>query len=99
VWNVGYYQVNPPFVTSLNVWADDYIGWNTTQVDYYRKKLMPSSFPCSAKVPQSMYIATDGTSGSKINYANDSVGASIISATQVSTNRAGVSQTTTYVTH
>jgi hypothetical protein len=98
VWNVGYYQVDPPFVTSLNVWADDYIGWNTTQVDYYRKRLKLSSFPCSAQVPQSMYIATDGTSGSKTNYANDSVGASIISATQVSTNRAGVSQTTTYVT-
>lgn len=95
LWNVGYYPVNPPYVTSNNVWADDYIGWNTSQVTYYRTLLTPSSFPCGAQIPQAMYIAISGTSGSSTNYANGSVGSQIY-LNQVITTRAGVSQTSTY---
>lgn len=94
-WNVGYYPVNPPFVTSDNVWADDYIGWNTSQVTYYRTLLMPSSFPCAAQVPQAMHIAINGTSGSRTNYANGSVG-SQIHLTQVFVTRNGVSQSVNF---
>ena len=35
-WNIGYYG------GLENWWVDDYIGWNTTQVNYYRTVLMPS---------------------------------------------------------
>lgn len=86
VWNVGYYM------TLDNTWVDDYIGWNTAQVDYYRQRLTPSSFPCGAQIPQSMYIAISGTSGSRSNYKNHSVGGQIY-LDRVTVNRDGVSQT------
>jgi len=74
------------------VWADDYIGWNTTQVNYYRIHLTPSSFPCAAQVPQAMYIAESGTSGVTSNYANGSVMQQLYVDHVVST-RNGVGQT------
>jgi hypothetical protein len=94
-WNVGYYAVNPPYITSDNVWADDYIGWNTAQVNYYRTRLTPSSFPCEANVPQAMHIATNGTSGNKVNYANGQVGSKIF-LNKVVVSRHGVSQEVDY---
>jgi hypothetical protein len=91
-WNVGYYAVSPPFVTSLNTWVDDYIGWNTAQIDYIRAHGVA---PCGARVPQAMYILTVGTSGASENYANDTVGGDI-SAGRIDLYRAGVTQTVFY---
>ena len=87
-WNVGYYGINPPFITSVNEWADDYIGWNTSQVDYYRSH----SSNCGARIPQSMYITTQGLSGISQNYSNGSVGEDIY-PDHVTAIRNGVSQT------
>lgn len=61
-WNVGYYG------GLENWWVDDYIGWNTTQVNYYRTVLTPQSFPCGAQLPQAMVIAVDGSFGSTTQY-------------------------------
>jgi len=88
-WNVGYYS------TLDNYWVDDYIGWNTVQVDYYRNHLTPSSFPCDAQIPQIMKIATNGTSGSTTQYTSDTITA-IIDATTVTVSRAGVAALTSY---
>jgi hypothetical protein len=86
-WNVGYYL----FLD--NTWVDDYIGWNTAQVNYYRTHLQPSSFPCEAKVPQVMKIAVNGTSGATAAYKSHWVGAQIY-VDHVTVNRDGQSQTT-----
>jgi hypothetical protein len=94
-WNVGYYPANPPYIANDNVWADDYIGWNSTQVNYYRTLLQPTSFPCGAQVPQVMHIAINGTAGSRAVYANGSVGGQI-HLNQVVVFRHGVSQSVTY---
>jgi hypothetical protein len=95
LWSVGYYAVNPPYVTSDNVWVDDYIGWNTAQVDYYRDHLTPSSFPCGSYIPQAMNIAINGTSGNRTIYAYGSVGSQIYLDHVVAT-RNDVSQSKTY---
>jgi hypothetical protein len=92
LWNVGYYPINPPYIYNLNTWADDYIGWNTSQVSYYRSHWGGGSPLCGARVSQAMYIATSGTSGSIQNYANDTVGEDIYTD-HVTAWRAGVSQT------
>jgi hypothetical protein len=60
-WNVGYYDVNPPNITSLNTWGDDYIGWNTYQVDYYRQNLPPDRIPCDYEHTQVMSVAWNGS--------------------------------------
>jgi hypothetical protein len=91
-WNVGYYSIAPPYITSLNEWADDYIGWNTAHVRYYRSHHGGGPPLCGARIPQAMYIATGGTSGSSQNYANDTVGSDIYSD-HVDVIRAGVTQT------
>ena len=90
-WNVGYYLVGPPFVTSVNEWVDDYIGWSQTSVTYYRTHLTPNSFLCGAQVPQAMNIAVNGTSGTTSTYANDYI-ASKIYTNYVTVMRAGVTQ-------
>lgn len=95
LWNVGYYGIYPPFVTSLNEWADDYIGWPTTIVDYYRKHRTGTPNICGARIPQAMYIGTSGTSGSSRNYSNGSVGEDIYTD-HVTAIRNGVSQTAYY---
>lgn len=95
LWNVGYYSVNPPYIYTDNEWVDDYIGWNTSQVNYYRKLLTPQSFPCGARVPQNMYIATSGTSGSRSLYRTLTVGSDIY-LDHVVTYRGDVSQSTNY---
>jgi hypothetical protein len=92
LWNVGYYGVDPPYITSADVWADDYIGWNTNQVSWYRVHLTPSSFPCAARVPQAMNIGKSGTSGHTNNYSNGYVMEQLYLDHVVST-RNGVSQT------
>lgn len=94
-WNVGYYGVNPPYIYTDNEWVDDYIGWNTSQVNYYRVHLRPESFPCGARVPQNMYIAISGTSGSKSLYRTLTVGSDIY-LDHVVTYRGEVSQSTNY---
>jgi hypothetical protein len=96
LWNVGYYAIDPPFITSLNEWADDFIGWATPSVDYYRShgRVSPA---CGARVPQARYIATGGTSGTSENYGNGTLGEDIY-ATTVTAVRNGVIQTATYVT-
>jgi hypothetical protein len=94
LWNVGYYATNPPYVENDNVWVDDYVGWNTDQVAYYRGRNLPSSFPCAFEVPQAMYIAIEGRSGSISNYKNHSVRSEIyINPNRIIAKRAGVSQT------
>jgi hypothetical protein len=93
LWNVGYYPLNPPYITSLNEWADDYIGWNTSQVAYYRSHYSGGSPLCGARIPQAMYIATSGTSGSLQNYSNGTVGQDIYTD-HVTSYRNGVSQST-----
>lgn len=94
-WNVGYYALDPPYITSLNEWADDYIGWNTQQVSYYRSHHGGGPPICGARIPQAMYIATSGTSGGSENYANDTVGEDIYT-TYVTAYRAGTSQSATW---
>lgn len=65
-WNVGFYYQNN--------WDDDYVGWPTDAVTYYRMNFRP---PCSAQVPQGMYIAIQGQTGSSTQYASGYVGESI----------------------
>jgi hypothetical protein len=93
--NVGYYAVNPPYVISANTWVDDYIGWTTVGVNYYRNHLTPGSFPCGARATQAMYIGTSGTSGGSQNYAVDVLGADIYTD-HVNDIRAGITQTVYY---
>lgn len=91
-WNVGYYAVSPPAITSLNTWVDDYVGLPSNSVTYYQGQWAGGGAPlCGARVAQSMYIATGGTSGSIQNYANDLIGIDIYSD-HVTVYRAGVSQ-------
>ena len=92
-WNVGYYATNPPWITSENEWGADYIGYSSASVQYYRTHLLPKSFPCGAQVPQFMYIATAGTSGSREYYTSDQVGAQI-RPDHIAVTGAGVTQTT-----
>lgn len=84
-WNVGYYG------GLENWWVDDYIGWNTTQVNYYRQVLTPSSFPCSAQLPQAMVIAINGDSGSTALYKTHPIMVQL-TLTTVSSTRDGVTQ-------
>ncbi len=94
-WNVGYYAIGLPYIASLNEWVDDYIGWNTSQVNYYRTHHGGGPLLCGARIPQAMYIATGGTSGSSQNYANDTVGSDIY-PDHVDVLRAGVIQAAYY---
>jgi hypothetical protein len=50
---------------------------------------------CGFRIPQAMYIATNGTSGNSQNYANDTVGDDIYKD-HVTVYRAGVSQSTKF---
>lgn len=95
-WNVGYYIYNPPYIINDNEWVDDYIGWNTAQVYYYRQMLRPSSFPCAFQVPQVMSIIVSGQVGWGQAYSSlGSVGEQIyLNPRQVTATRNGVSQTT-----
>ena len=86
VWNVDYYY-------SSNVWADDYVGWPTGAVTYYRQNFRP---PCSGSAPQGMYIAIGGTSGSRQLYSAGSVGATIPDYAQVTVTRNGQNQSTVW---
>lgn len=84
-WNVGYYG------GLENWWVDDYIGWNTTQVNYYRTVLTPQSFPCGAQLPQAMVIAVDGSFGSTTQYKAHPIIVQL-TMTTVSSTRDGVTQ-------
>jgi hypothetical protein len=96
LWNVGYYEVEPPFIYSLNEWVDDYIGYNTSQVSYYRSHHSPASPVCGARIPQVMSIAYYGNSGDATDpYSYDTVGEDIYTSS-VTAYRAGVSQTTNH---
>ncbi len=91
-WNVGYYPVNPPYITSLNTWVDDYAGWNSVQVRVYRSHYGPNSPVCGARASQVMYISTQGTSGSSQYYSGGLIGEDIYTD-HVTAYRDGVSQT------
>lgn len=91
-WNVGYYPVTPPYITSLNEWVDDYIGWNVVQVRFYRSHYGPNSPVCGARASQVMYISTQGTSGSSAYYSGGLIGEDIYTD-HVTAYRDGVSQT------
>jgi hypothetical protein len=92
-WNVGYYSVDPPDITSVNEWVDDYIGFIPDAVTWYQSYYSGSdnSPYCGYRTPQAMYIATDGTSGSSENYTSDEIGQDIYS-NQITSYRNGVSQ-------
>lgn len=91
-WNVGYYAVNPPYILTLNEWVDDYIGWLTGSVTDYQAHWSGGGSPlCGFRLPQAMYIAITGTSGSSQNYVNDTLGQDIYSD-HVTSIRAGVNQ-------
>ena len=72
--------------------ADDYIGWNTQQVAYSRSHHGGSPV-CGARIPQAMFILTNGTSQNEQNYLQDFVGEDIYTD-HVTAYRNGVSQTT-----
>jgi hypothetical protein len=91
-WNVGYYAISPPFITSVNEWADDYIGWQLPQVQYYRAHRNGTPNICGVRIPQVMNISTSGTSWNSQTYLNDSVGSDIYT-NYVSVLRNGVTQT------
>jgi hypothetical protein len=96
-WNVGYYALDPPYIASLNEWADDYVGWNANAVTYYQSYYDGSGKSpfCGARVPQLMYIRTGGTSGQAQYYSSDTIGEDIY-LTQVRAYRAGMSQATAF---
>jgi hypothetical protein len=78
-WNVGYYFTND--------WDDDYVGFTTAAVTYYRANNRP---PCSTTIPQEMVIYADGeNSGSYIDYALGSVGEGIPNDVSVTSTRDG----------
>jgi hypothetical protein len=78
VWNVGFYFPNN--------WDDDYVGWTTAAVTYYRMNFRP---PCSSNVPQGMYIFTQGTNNNLVLYTNGSVGEGIPDYSNVTSTRNG----------
>lgn len=88
-WNVGYYS------GLENVWVDDYIGWNSQQVAYYRGILMPSSFPCTAQQSQVMSIAVNAQSGAKVVYKFNVLNEQM-TRYSLTITRDGVSQTTNF---
>jgi hypothetical protein len=55
-WLVGRYATPPTYLLS-NYWIDDYVGFSTTAVGYYRLK---GRAPCSAYSQQLMHICRNG---------------------------------------
>lgn len=84
-WNVGYYFANN--------WDDDYVGYSTGSVAYYRTNFRT---PCSTNVPQAMYIAVSGTGGSTHYYTSGSVGEGIPDYVTATSTRNGNTQTVTW---
>ncbi|MGO4881964.1 MAG: hypothetical protein ACLP59_14220 [Bryobacteraceae bacterium] len=97
LWNVGYYEINPPWITSLNEWVDDYIGYPANVVTYYRAHYYGSGVLCGARIPQVMNIEYYGSGPSNPSepYAYDTVGEDIYTSS-VTAYRAGVSQSTNH---
>lgn len=85
-WNVGFFG-------TPNQMVDDYVGYVTTAVTYYRQNFRP---PCSATAGQEMRIAVSGTSGSSLSYTTGSIGAGLPNYTDVSSSRNGSTVTTTW---
>ncbi len=70
VWNVGWSGPG-------NQYGDDGVGWTTKSIDWYRKYLPKSAFPCTAVAPQAMYIVNDiGGFGNQM-YATHTLAATI----------------------
>ena len=91
-WNVGYYPVDPPAITSLNEWVGNYIGWSSSaQIAWYRAHYGPNSRICGARASPVMYISTQGTSGSSQYYSGGQIGEDIYTD-HVTAYRDGVSQ-------
>lgn len=83
VWNVGYYFSND--------WDDDYVGFSTVAVTYYRQNFRT---PCSTNVPQQMNIFANGeNSGTYLPYSNSSVGEGIPNYVSVTSTRRGQTMT------
>ncbi len=78
VWNVSFYFPNN--------WDDDYVGYTTHAVTYYRMNFRP---PCSTNVPQAMYVFTRGYNNSLSMYTNGSVGEGIPDYSNVTSTRDG----------
>ncbi len=96
LWNVGYYPIDPPFITSKNEWGDDYIGYGDPIVKYYRTHYFSNGVLCGARIPQVMSIEYDGSGpNNSVAYANGTVGEDIYTAS-VTAYRAGVSQSTNH---
>lgn len=72
-WVVGRYAT-PPYYLSSNVWIDDYVGFGTGGVTYYRGK---GRAPCSSSAQQIMNIYRNGHLGYTQQYAVGYIGASI----------------------
>lgn len=83
VWNVGYWPLGP------SVWGDDYIGYPTPSVSYYRQAFR---IPCSTSIAQTMRIGV--TSGGSQDYKTHTIGITLPDYQRVTAIRDGVSQTT-----
>ncbi len=84
-WHVGFF--------SYNLWADDYVGWTSPAVQYYRSNLR---IPCGGTAPQIMYMYTNGNSGSSAQYRQTSVGVGIPNFSEVTSSRDGQTATKTW---
>ena len=83
VWNVGYYFTND--------WDDDYVGFTTATVTYYRQNFRP---PCSTNIPQQMNIFTHGeNSPISVSYSTSSVGEGLPDYNNVTSTRRGQTMT------
>jgi len=76
-------------VGSGNSWGDDFVGWFTSAVTYYRSK---NRAPCSCSFPQSMRIVR---ASGNVEYVRNQLGGTI-GTTTVSSTRAGQSMSKTW---
>jgi len=73
-------------VGASNFWGDDFVGWGSGAVTYYRNQ---GRAPCSFSWPQSMRIVRPG---GNVQYVRNRL-LGTIGTTTVSSSRAGVTQT------
>jgi hypothetical protein len=85
VWNVGYWPIGP------SRWADDYIGYTTPAVAYYRQMFR---IPCATSIAQTMRIGV--TTGGSQDYKTHVIGISLPDYQRVIAIRDGVSQSTAW---
>jgi hypothetical protein len=86
VWHVGHSTSHP----NKNTWGWDTVGFTDPVIAWYRANI-PGSLPCTVKISQVMWVATNFGSSSTPYFANDleiEVGANYVKVT-----RAHVTQT------